>query len=170
MEAPNATNNERSENAGDQTASNESVSSAEAAFSGVAELTEQFLAAADQAQVDKSVIGSKAFNSQKLLDLASQDEKFSAPKQLSLPNYILQSILAEIKMSYLEQLGQLSDKNLNEQQVEQIRTYTIQLVRDQIECKQDILTRLVAVVQAAFADSAELLAIRSSSSQEDLDG
>lgn len=65
-----------------------------------------------------------------LASMAGEQATFQAPKQFAIPNFVLQTIMSEIKMSYLEQLGQLMDKNLNEAQVEQIRTYTIQLMRD----------------------------------------
>ena len=74
----------------------------------------------------------------------------------------------EIKLSYIDQLNQLSSKDLPETQIEDIRTYTIELVKEQIDSKEDLLSALVNQIQSQFA-GVGLLAVRSSSSQEDLD-
>ena len=74
----------------------------------------------------------------------------------------------EIKLSYIDQLNQLSSRDLPDTQIEEIRTYTLELVKDQIEAKEDLLNALVNKIQTQFA-GVGLLAVRSSSSQEDLD-
>ena len=38
--------------------------------------------------------------------------------------------MAEIKMNYLEQLEQFKNKYMDDEQVEQVRQYTIQLIED----------------------------------------
>ena len=73
----------------------------------------------------KKTVGSKTFNSSKLSSLARESgDLFSAPRQTAVPNYALQALLCDIRMTYLEQLGQLALGNLSEEQIEQIRLYT----------------------------------------------
>ena len=60
----------------------------------------------DEHLTDASLVGSKSVNSAKLLNLVSQSNGlFEAPRQCVIPNYILQEIMKDIKMSYIEQLN-----------------------------------------------------------------
>lgn len=61
------------------------------------------------------MIGSKSANSAKLRSVASASEGlFEAPMQIAVPNFVLQEILSEIKMTYKDSLDQLMDSRLDE--------------------------------------------------------
>ena len=99
----------------------------------VAEQCEAYLVeqSSESGPQDRDLIGSKAHNSAQLLALSQSSEGlFSAPRQVSIPNFVFQAIMAEIKMNYLEQLEQFKNKYMDDEQVEQVRQYTIQLVED----------------------------------------
>ena len=48
-------------------------------------------------------MGSKSINSAKLLSIAGESNGlFEAPRQFVIPNFVLQEIMSEIKLSYLD--------------------------------------------------------------------
>lgn len=101
----------------------------DASFDRVLEQTQTFLANHHQEIVDPKLVGAKSANSAELIKLAARSNGlFHAPEQFSIPNFVLQAIIDDVKATYIEKLTQLSDKNLSAIQVEEVRLQTVQLI------------------------------------------
>ena len=56
--------------------------------------------------VDPKLVGSKSANSAELFKLAARSNGlFDAPYQFSVPNFVLQAIISDVKTTYLEKLA-----------------------------------------------------------------